>query len=167
MPGGTVHEVMREAGTDVAVLVDRGLENVRRVLVPFIGGSNDRTALTLARRLMRSAGAEVTVLHVATPERGPVSARVVVDELFAEESGRVHLKWVAHDVPEETALDESRRGYDLVVVGAGPEWGWEDSLGDAPTSLLVVSHPHQFSSEELARGAATALPAGAPTSESR
>jgi nucleotide-binding universal stress UspA family protein len=150
--GGTVHEVMQEAGTDVAVLVDRGLENVRRVLVPFIGSAHDRAALGLARRLLQHSAVEITLLHVTQPEgsRGPTGARILIEELFPEASGRVHFKVVAHDAPEEVALEECRGGYDLVVVGVGPEWGLEERLfglqreriiRDAPTSLLVVRHP--------------------------
>ncbi|MCY1076600.1 cation:proton antiporter domain-containing protein [Archangium lansingense] len=171
MLGGTVHEVMQAADPGVAVLVDRGLENVHRVLVPFIGSPDDRAALVLARRLMRSSGAEVTVLEVRAP--GPEQAlgrsRAVVHELFSEESGRVHFKVVAHDSPEEAALEEARRGYDLVVVGVGGEWGLEDSffglhrerlIGDAPTSLLVVRHSLRTTTQPAGdmHGAATVLP---------
>jgi Kef-type K+ transport system membrane component KefB/nucleotide-binding universal stress UspA family protein len=154
MLGGTVHEVMKEASADVAVLVDRGLKEVRRVLVPFIGSPHDRAALSLARRLLRSVGAELTVLHVTVPERkhGQTKTRTVVESLFPEESGRVNFKVVAHDSPEDAALEETQRGYDLVVVGVGSEWGLEDGffglhrerlIADAPTSLLVVRHPDQ------------------------
>ncbi|HYO59813.1 cation:proton antiporter [Archangium sp.] len=151
MLGGTVHEVMQEAGTDVAVLVDRGLEEVRRVLVPFIGSPHDRAALGLARRLLQHAAAEVTLLHITRPEgtHEHTGARPLVEGLFPEGSRRVHFKVVAHEAPDEAALEESRLGYDLVVVGVGAEWGLEDSLfglhrerliRDAPTSLLVVRH---------------------------
>ncbi|WP_414641251.1 cation:proton antiporter [Archangium sp.] len=153
MLGGTVNEVMQEASTDVAVLVDRGLEQVRRVLVPFIGSPHDRAALGLARRLLQHANAEVTVLHVTQPEgsRAHMGARSLVEELFPEGSGQVHFKVVAHDSPEEAALAECRCGYDLVVAGVGAEWGLEVEdrlfrlqgeriLRDAPTSLLIVRH---------------------------
>jgi Kef-type K+ transport system membrane component KefB/nucleotide-binding universal stress UspA family protein len=170
--GGTVHEVMQEASADVAVLVDRGLKEVRRVLVPFIGSAHDWAALSLARRLLRSVGAELTVLHVTAPEHGQSepNARAAVETLFAGESGRVHFKAVAHDSPEDAALEEARQGYDLVVVGVGSEWGLENSLfglqrerliGDAPTSLLVVRHPSSSRAAERAGkpGTAPALPA--------
>jgi nucleotide-binding universal stress UspA family protein len=172
MLGGTVREVMQEANADVAVLVDRGLENVRRVLVPFIGSPHDQAALSLARRLLRSVGAEITVLQVAEPAQGQgePKMRATAETLFPGESARVHFKEVAHDSPEDAALEEARNGYDLVVVGVGSEWGLEDSvfglhrerlIGDAPTSLLVVRNPD---SARAARriddpGAARPLPA--------
>ncbi|NOK12687.1 cation:proton antiporter domain-containing protein [Corallococcus exercitus] len=148
--GGTVHEVMQEAGGTVAVLVDRGLTQVRRVLVPFVGSRHDRAALGLARRLVKQAGAEVTVLHVTSPD-GAGAGRAQVEELFpAEEGAAVKLKVVRHASPEDAALEEAKAGYDLVVVGLGAEWGLEDRwfgvqreriVRGAPASLLLVRHP--------------------------
>jgi Universal stress protein family len=50
------------------VLVDRGLEQTRRVLAPFRGTDHDRAALRLAKRIADNTGAEVTILHVVSPE---------------------------------------------------------------------------------------------------
>jgi Kef-type K+ transport system membrane component KefB/nucleotide-binding universal stress UspA family protein len=172
MLGGTVHEVMEEASGTVAVLVDRGLSDVKRVLVPFIGSRHDRAALGLARRLMRQAGADVTVLHV-TSDLGSNGARAQVDELFPSDEGGVRLKVVRHTSPEEAALEEARHGYDLVVVGVGAQWGLEERLfglhreriiRDAPGSLLVVCHPEAATAPETAAEATSnatepALPA--------
>ncbi|MBN1207211.1 MAG: cation:proton antiporter [Myxococcaceae bacterium] len=173
--GGTVHEVMQEAGTDVAVLVDRGLKELRRILVPFIGSPHDKTALELAQRLLRHAGAEVTLLHITSPDQPPEGAvkRTRVEDLFPEESGQVRFQVVAHPEPEAAALEESRKGYDLVVVGVGAEWGLESNLfglhrerivQDAPTSLLVVRHPVAARAEAAAAESAEELPAGSVVS---
>nr|WP_279636987.1 cation:proton antiporter [Corallococcus llansteffanensis] len=159
--GGTVHEVMQDASSTVAVLVDRGLSQVRRVLVPFVGSRHDRAALGLARRLFKQAGAEVTVLHVTSPE-GAGTGRAQVEELFPlDEGAAVKLKVVRHASPEEAALEEARAGYDLVVVGVGAEWGLEDKLfgvqrerivRDAPGSLLLVRHPEGAPALALGQG---------------
>ncbi|MBU8895622.1 cation/H(+) antiporter [Corallococcus sp. H22C18031201] len=148
--GGTVHEVMQGATGTVAVLVDRGLSEVKRVLVPFAGGRHDKAALGLARRLMRHSGAEVTVLHVTSAEREG-QARAVVEEFFpGDEGSRVRFKVVRHESPEDAALEEARTGYDLVVVGVGAEWGLQGRLfglqrerivRDAPGSLIMVREP--------------------------
>jgi nucleotide-binding universal stress UspA family protein len=150
--GGTVHEVMQGAGSDVAVLVDRGLKGIRRILVPFIGSPDERAALGLARRLLRQEGAEVTLLHVVEPERTAARSETQarVEDLFPEEAGRVRFQVVAHASPEEAALEEARKGYDLVVVGVGARWGLESHLfglhreriiQECPASLLIVRHP--------------------------
>jgi nucleotide-binding universal stress UspA family protein len=147
---GTVYQVMHRAPADVGVLVDRGLTAIRRVLVPFIGGGHDRAALRLAHRLMREAGASVTLLHVTTPGKdssGNAAARM--EEVFNEPGmeGRVTFKVTEHDVPSEAAIAEAAQGYDLVVVGAAAEWGLSERLFGlhsehmiraCPISLLVV-----------------------------
>nr|APZ78840.1 cation/H(+) antiporter [Stigmatella aurantiaca] len=170
MLGGTVHEVMREATTGVAVLVDRGLSETKRVLVPFIGSQNDRQALAIARRILRHTGAEVTVLHVTSPGKSTQGAggRALMEELFPKESGQVRFKVVEHESPEEAALAEASQGYDLTVVGAGSEWGLEDRLfglsreriiRDAPGSLLIVRHPLPSTAPAVASEAVSGLPA--------
>lgn len=149
--GGTVHAVMKQAAMDVAVFIDRGLRTVQRVLVPYLGGPHDRLALRLAHRLATESGAHVTILHVVTEERrGKLGVADQVHQL--SEKGRtgetgVTLKVVQHDQPTEAALEESRQGYDLVVVGIGAEWGLEHRIfglqaeriiEECPASLLVV-----------------------------
>ena len=49
--GGVVGDVLRRTEGAVAVLVDRGLDGARSILVPDRGSSDDRAALELARRL--------------------------------------------------------------------------------------------------------------------
>jgi len=139
---GTVHDVMRHADTTVAVLVDRGLGPIKRVLVPYVGRVHDRAALALANRLAENAGAKVTVLQV-NQQRASQDSMIDTGEL----SENVVLKAVEHANPVEAALAESREGYDLVVVGMGAEWGLEARsfgvrteviLRRSTTSVLVV-----------------------------
>src|SRR6185436_20157090 len=73
---GTVHEVMDRAESNVAVLVDRGLGWVSRVLVPYLGSEHDRGALRLAARFARNAGTNVTILQVV--DMDPRSPRPAV-----------------------------------------------------------------------------------------
>ena len=134
---GTVYDVMQKADTTVAVLVDRGLESIKRVLVPYVGRSNDRAALALANRLAENAGAEVTVLQVN--QKAPLEPSDLAEN--------VSLKAIDTENPVEAALKESETGYDLVIVGVGPEWGLEAKsfgvrteviLRRAASSVLVV-----------------------------
>ena len=156
--GGVVHDVMNGCESTVGVLVNRGLGNIKRVLVPYLGSAHDRAALGLAQRLMISCAAEVTVLHVVRHGRGDGAvdpgasgsgARALVDSVFIEDSGQVHMKIVEHRTPVEAALAESEKGYDLVIAAAEKNWGLgEPVLGiglqperlmtDSPASILVV-----------------------------
>ena len=160
MLGGVVHEVLDDCPATVGVLVERGLDRIGRVLVPYLGSAHDRTALALAQRLMISRGAEVTVLHVVREEpederaEPAGGARNLVDSVFSEDSGQVTMRIIKHRSPAEAALAESSRGYDLVIVGIGKDWGLgervlgialqpEKLLTDSPASVLVVRGPDQ------------------------
>ncbi|HMJ14420.1 MAG TPA: cation:proton antiporter [Polyangiaceae bacterium] len=161
---GTVHDVMESAPADVAVLIDRGLTQVRRVLVPYLGGPHDTAALRLAHRLATESGAEVTILHVVTADRrGKLGVARQIEELTEQgPDGRVlvRLEVVEHDEPARAALEHSAHGYDLVLVGIGSEWGLEHRLfglqaerliSECPTSLLVVRDGTALTAEERQR----------------
>jgi nucleotide-binding universal stress UspA family protein len=149
--GGTVNEILAQARSDVAVLVDRGLQKVQRVLVPYHGTPDDIAALALAHRLCEQVGAEVTVLHVVPPSRRPNDPRLhvaeQVSEVFHEPAplessaetdapagARVTVKVVEDLEPAEAALremvskqpgaaDAAPAPYDLVLIGIGSDWG--------------------------------------------
>jgi nucleotide-binding universal stress UspA family protein len=138
---------MGHAPTSVAVLVDRGLEWINRVLVPFRGGIHDRGALDLAVRLARHAGASVTVLHVLNLDPTKAAPAERVQEERLPNGGRIETKFVDHAEPMHAVIEECESGYDLVVIGASAEWGLEHrSFGlqperiirDCPASLLIV-----------------------------
>jgi Kef-type K+ transport system membrane component KefB/nucleotide-binding universal stress UspA family protein len=163
--GGTVADVLEKAPATVGVFVDRGLQAVRKVLVPFQGSPDDKAALTLARR-MTMANAEVTILHVIKPGRMEgerLGAQQEIDETFSEggpwNRTSVRMKLVSHETPAIAAVEEAGRGYDLVIVGAGHEWGLERRLFGlapelmverCPTSLLLV---RQYDEQRAASGA--------------
>jgi Kef-type K+ transport system membrane component KefB/nucleotide-binding universal stress UspA family protein len=150
--GGTVQDVMRHAPANVGVFIDRGLSQVRKVLVPYQGGDDDKAALRLAQRLTERAGVQVTVLHVVTPGSSGASVTGAVEQTFAENAGgdrsAVRTKLVQAE-PARAAVEEAQKGsYDLVLVGAGAQWGLEPRLfgmvsekivRKCPASLLIVN----------------------------
>ncbi len=174
---GTVHDVMQRAETSVAVLVDRGLGWVSRVLVPYLGSVHDRGALQLAARLAQHAAARVTILQVVNPDpTRPASlvaddaVREVADTELPPGGGRIDVKLVEHTQPAHAVLEEAEQGYDLVVIGVGSEWGLEHRtfgmaseviIRDSPASLLIV---RQY---EPALAAAAAMPAAADPASPR
>lgn len=155
--GGTVGEVVSRAPCPVGVLVDRGLARVERVLVAFAGGQEDREALRFARRMAQTPGVSLTLLHVVAPSGPARRGRVQIDEVFgahASEPG-VSLRVVEHDDPPQAALDEAKRGYDLVMLGMNDTWGTSEGafvfhrqrvLSDCTVSVLAV-HPGAEPSE--------------------
>jgi nucleotide-binding universal stress UspA family protein len=143
-----VYRVLRDAPANVGVFVDRGLQRVERVLVPFVGSVHDRAAVALSRRILGHAKAEVTLLHVRAPETESGRAGRDSDEFIDEPGGgRVLVRVIHHASPVTAALAEAELGYDLMIVGAGREWGLEQRLLgvqrerlmlESKTSLLVV-----------------------------
>jgi Kef-type K+ transport system membrane component KefB len=125
--GGVVGEVMSGTGGTVAVLIDRGVEAPRSVLVPFRGSHDDRAALLLACRL---AGAEGQIRVVAAGvEPGP--------DLLARAGAPVIV-----EVAEPPALAQAllERSGDLIVVGVDPDWALARAC---TTSLLLVRGSEQ------------------------
>jgi K+:H+ antiporter len=117
------------------------------VLVPFQGTPDDKAALMLARR-MTAANAEVTILHVIKPGRGDserLGAQQEIDQTFTEEGPwnrtSVRMKLVSHEKPAQAAVEEAGRGYDLVIVGAGHQWGLERRLFGLVPEFMVERCP--------------------------
>jgi amino acid transporter/nucleotide-binding universal stress UspA family protein len=149
-PGKTI---LQEAQCHVAVLRERHLNQVRRVLVPAGGGPHARLGLRLAAQIARGDEAELTVLRVARPagevdvEAEIRSLRHLVEEILGADP-RVQARVVVHGAVVEAILEEARKGeYDLLVVGASEEWGVKsllvgaipDAIADqAPCSVLMV-----------------------------
>jgi Kef-type K+ transport system membrane component KefB/nucleotide-binding universal stress UspA family protein len=164
--GGVVQDVMKGARADVAVLVDRGLVRVRKVLVPYQGTPDDRAALRVARRFTRDPKVSITVLHVVTPEGPPLGARQDVEEEFVDGRAAVTMKLVTDAEPTRAAVAEAARGYDLVVIGSGVQWGLEQQMfglmpeqivAQCPASLLIV---RGYDRASLATAEATRDPFG-------
>ena len=155
--GGKVHGVLEQSPVDVAILVDRGLTLLDKILVPFLGGPDDRAAMKLAGRIAQNAGAAVTVLHVVPPKRSadaPVlQAREAVERTFSDPTQKapVTFRMIENNSPVQAVLREAGQ-YDLVVIGLGAQWGLESHLfglrperivSECPKSLVIVRHHPQ------------------------
>jgi len=156
--GSIVKDVVHGARCDVAVLRDRGVEDVKRVLVPVGSGPHTRLALRLAWDVARAEKGSLTALRIL-PEAGETDMEVEMDVL------RQLVEDVLGGVPEEVTfslthngsivdgiLAESdqaagQEGYDLIAIGASEEWFLKsllfgsipDQVADgAPCSVLMV-----------------------------
>jgi Kef-type K+ transport system membrane component KefB/nucleotide-binding universal stress UspA family protein len=150
--GGVVRDVLNRTRPHVAVLVDRGLTGIRRVLVAFAGTPEDVESLRIAKRLSGTPGVEITLLHVVEPGRGAATGpgRTQIGELIGTSEtqlGNVRLKVVEHASAEQAAVEEAAAGYDLVIVGMSREWGLERKglvfrrerlLAEAQASVLAI-----------------------------
>jgi nucleotide-binding universal stress UspA family protein len=156
--GGIVGEVIAQTSTPVGVLVDRGLADVRRILVAYAGGPEDLEALRLARRLGHAPGAELTLLHVVAPGNAsrPGKGRSQIDQelqVFAQpdlDSQSLAVRVVEHVSAPDAVLKEAQRGYDLIILGMNATWGLSAGrislkrqrvLAESPVSVLAIHPP--------------------------
>jgi amino acid transporter/nucleotide-binding universal stress UspA family protein len=156
-PSKTVLEAVR---CDVAVLRERDLAEVRRVLVPAGGGPHARLGLRLAADIARSDEAELTVFRVVRPgedlnmEAEMRGLRRLAEDILGGPDYRVRTRIAVHRSVVEGILEEAcSGGYDLLVIGASNEWAVKsllvgavpDAVADrAPCSVLMVrrcEHP--------------------------
>jgi nucleotide-binding universal stress UspA family protein len=150
-PGKTI---LQEARCHVAVLRERNLRDVHRVLVPAGGGPHARLGLRLAAQIARSDDAELTVLRIARPseelnmEAERRALGHLVEEVLDGPDPRVRTNVTVHEAVVSAILEEADDGeYDLLIIGASNEWGIKsllvgavpDAVADqAPCSVLMV-----------------------------
>lgn len=136
--GGTVREVLSSAPMQVAVLIDRGLQQLRHILVLYHGTAHDLAAVHLAQRLYQTSqssdgsapGLAITLFSVV-PDRAGIAAEEAAlwtrfaalfpapgatspsDPPVAASAARqaapgLHIVVAAHAEPAEAALSEAQ-----------------------------------------------------------
>ncbi len=150
--GGTARGVLNETPANIGILIDKGLEKITRVLVPYLGGPQDHAALVAAERLSQMPNVEVTILHVVHSHRGseekPLGVRDLMNKYVASSGAaqQVHFSVIESDSPTDVVTAESHR-YDLMILGLAEEWNLdtgilslhEESVAQlAPCSILIV-----------------------------
>ena len=120
-----VQRVMAGVRADMVVLKDRGLRNLRRILLPWGGGPHARLGLELAVRIGRATGAVVEVLRVVRPEvdaaEEEAKLQEAVETIVGEQPG---LRYHVRPAPTVTEGIEGRLEEEppqLVVIGASAE----------------------------------------------
>lgn len=133
---GPANTLLQTASTDVALFLDRGLQNARRILVPVGGGPHSRLALRLAQDLASSEGGTVTALYCCRwvepddLEDRLMFLREIVEGELGASAGQVTTRIVCVPSVSEGVLAEThRQAYDLLALG----------VSDEPTS-----HEHAF-----------------------
>ena len=131
--GSVVKDVVHGAECDVAVLRDRGVGNIKHVLVPIGGGPHTRLALRLAWDIARAEAGFLTALRIL-PEAGEVDMEVEMDvlrQLVEDVLGRIPEKVtfslkrnnsIVEGILAKSAQTAGHAGYDLIAIGASEEW---------------------------------------------
>ena len=139
----TIDEVIRERPCNIAVVKQRGISDVNRIVAPVRGGPHAELALGYASALAGSFEAELDVLHVVSPDLEPAiktraqrNLGVFVERHTGDASQAVVVE--GRDVTE-TILNEADNAQ-IVVMGATASA--VDSPG-APLFGQLVEHVAQ------------------------
>ena len=140
----TIDEVVREAPCDIAVVKQRGVSDVRRILVPVRGGPHAELALRFADALGRGLGAEVDALHVVPPGIDPgvlsQTERALAAFVRQHTHGRANPLTVEGSSVAPTILREADHA-GLVIMGASALPGGPGALAVPPESGLFGALP--------------------------
>jgi nucleotide-binding universal stress UspA family protein len=157
----TIDEVMRQLPCDIAVVKQRGMREIRRIVVPVRGGPHAELALHLAGAIARRHDATVVAIHVVPP--GITIAVRTQAERALTALVRQHVEGAAEMMVREasnvrTAILREADRADLVVMGAaaasavGGETHLFGSLAEviasrSPTTTIVVKTRETISSQ--------------------
>jgi len=140
-----VKVVLQKAPTNVAVLLDRGLGAVRRILVPVGGGPHSRLAVRLAYEIAEQERAEITTLRCLCDvtdteemEDGLLLLHDIIEDELGTVSPRIATKVIqTASVPEGILAETERERYDLMVMGASEEWALRTRLFGSVDDWIV------------------------------
>ena len=118
----TIDAVVRESPCDIAVVKQRGVDNVKSILVPVRGGPHAELAMRLARDLGKRFGAQVVVLHIVPKgigERACEREQEALDHFIAEHGGSRRVRGMLIESSSvRTAIIKEAAHHDLVLMGA-------------------------------------------------
>jgi amino acid transporter/nucleotide-binding universal stress UspA family protein len=151
LAGHPVTTVLKEAPTNIAVLLNRDVPKLKRILVPFGGGVHARLALRIASELAEQEDAEVVALRVYCGD-GQQESEEVEDELmlvyetieaeFDEVPASVRAKLVCTEsVPAGILAELQNQEYQLVVIGAALARSFGSDLFGATTDRIAEMIP--------------------------
>ncbi len=148
--GSVLDPVLNEAVCDVAVVHDRGLPNVRRILLPTAGGPNVKVAIRLAFDLAHAFNAELHIVSVVARADEDAKGRELIEDTLREisEDGTITVerRVLFGTDPVQTIVEEAAR-FDLLLIGASHRnWRGQIRRGSMiakivrncnPTSIVV------------------------------
>jgi nucleotide-binding universal stress UspA family protein len=180
----TIDDVLRDASCDVAVVKQRGVREVKRVVIPVRGGPHAELALRFGDAIARRHGATLVALHIVPPGI-TLAVRAQAERALAG-FVRQHAGGTVETLVREASnvraaiLKEAERS-DIVVMGAAAPTsadGSNHSLGAMPEAIatrarttVVVVKTHEIigrqTFEQLAAKAETLAAADRAAEESR
>ena len=121
----TIDAVVRESPCDIAVVKQRGVDEVQSILVPVRGGPHAELAMRLAGDLGKRFNAQVAVLHIVPKgigQRACQREQEALDRFVAEHGGSKRVRGILREATSvRTAIIREAASHDLVVMGASAQ----------------------------------------------
>jgi len=148
-------DIIEKSNCDVAVLMDKGLNKIKKILVPISKGPHCKLSLRLAEDISKACDCEITAIHIKTPRDEEKKDEKLeklnnwISQIFAEEVLRnISLSICNYNSVVKGILAEAKiEKYDLMIIGASEEWRLKNFLfgsipdyvaNKAPCSVLMV-----------------------------
>ena len=140
--GALIKRVLNKAICDVAVVHNRGLKRVNRILVATAGGPNAKTAAQLAVNLASAYNAEIHFLNVARPSNpnakveGQARIAETLHEVYIPDNVRFRSRVVIGSEPVQAIVQEASQ-YDLLLIGDSPR-DWRGKVPQESISAKIA-----------------------------
>jgi amino acid transporter/nucleotide-binding universal stress UspA family protein len=136
-----VKRVILDTHADLAVLRDRGVEQIKSILVPWGGGMHAHLGLEVAIRIARATGAAVHLQRIVRTDVDTAQERLalVKDVAYIVEDYNPVLYHVdrADGVVEGIEHRLEAEPYDLVIIGASHEWSFRTAVFGTITDIVA------------------------------
>lgn len=146
-----VQRIIRDLKADVGILKDRGLKNIRSIVLPWGGGLHARLGLEIGVRIARTANAKLKILRLVKTGTLTETEKAQLEEEIRPLVGdfdRVEIQVrESEEVTTGIIHEFEEHEHDLVIIGASHEWSIRnvllgtipDVIADrAPCSVLMV-----------------------------
>lgn len=160
--GGKVGQILTQAQVDVAVFVERNLQKLEHLLVPYAANFHDDLGLEIALRLLlNDQNRFLTILRVVNsthPDREvSYEFQQVIEQLPPTVRTRIEIPIIESEEPLQKVIETSHQA-DLTIAGTSREWGIErqtlgrytDELASQCQSSVLITRRHRQVTHHLA-----------------
>jgi amino acid transporter/nucleotide-binding universal stress UspA family protein len=138
--GHVIDRLVDNPPCDVAVVSHKGLDGIKRILVPASGGPHAVLAASLATQLGVHFDASVTMLNICTRDSTPEEQKRRLERLKTTTEG-LDFPFIYQVLPAADAVEgilAQAVDYDLVLIGAAPRRPFAQVLfGNIPERLAA------------------------------
>lgn len=127
-----VQRIIKELKADLAVLKDRGLDEIQSVMIPWGGGLHARLGMEIGIRIVQAVGAKLRVLRLVKkgidPEEEEKELRQRLQPLLEDTDQVEVIVSEAEDVTGGILENIEENEDELVIIGASDEWSIQNVL---------------------------------------